>query len=287
MGVPVTGFSGDSRPQGYANLMRWANPSEAVFDRVKIFRKVGAVISGSSDPLAKLVYEGRDQAFVDFGRDFPEGSLKNGTVYHYAIFSLETNDTESTQVSTTATPSYTFQEDNVYWPTELRVIIENGLRSKGFNPEKFDVRETDSIDPHELGEKDMILIYPLNESETERNLGDISHEIADSTGALQTAIGGIFEEVIEMRAVSLNSIRRSNIYRALKAIIFEQWERLTAVGAISRQLTGGPVEDDWSGQIIAKEIYSRALTVSIQYDFLSFAPEEVINSVVFNYFPVN
>lgn len=280
---PVDVLEVVSKPQGNAIIARWANPRDAGFVGVKLYRKEGSAISGQSDPDAVLIYNGNGEQVIDWGFDQKYGVLKNSVEYHYSIWAYDATPTYSTPVSANTSPAYSVTADNVYLPTELKVIIKNGLPNKGIND--FEIREADSVDPAELGEKPVILIHPMDDNETQRNIGDESHseQDPDDENYYITYIGGLYEWTFIIRPVSLVQPFANTLYLKIKEILYEQWDRMTALGCVSRSIAGMGHDDDLSGSIIAKEIYSRPIRVTIGYDFLVGVKDPKVASVTANY----
>jgi len=280
---PVETLSVQSRPQGNAIVVRWVNPTDSTFVGVKLYRKRGGAISGQSDPDAVLIYDGDGTYMIDWGRDYKDGVLQNSVEYYYSIWAYDATPTYSTVVSATTKPEYSVRSDNIYIPTELYVILKSGLVNKGWD--QFEIREANSIDPHELGEKVIVLIHPMDDPETQRNIGDESHSEVDpdDPDSFVTYIGGLYELSLIIRPISLVQPEANRMYISVKEILYEHWERLTAVGCISRQIVGMGHDDDLSGSIIAKPIFSRPLRITVGYDFLMTVKDQKIASVTTNY----
>jgi len=282
---PVSSLTVQSRPQGNAMVARWVNPTDSDFAGVKIYRKTGSAPTSMSDPDAVLVYDGNRDYMIDWGRDYKSGVLENSVEYFYSAWAYSTDATPvySTVVSTSGEPEYSVVSDNIYLPTELRVIIEQGLINKGW--EEFEVREANSVDPQELGEKIIVLIHPMDDPETQRNIGDESHSEPDpdDPDSYVTYIGGIYEWSFIIRPVSLIQPECNRLYLAIKEILYEHWERLTAIGCISRQIAGMGHDDDLSGAIISKPVFSRPIRVTIGYDFLMSVKDPKVSGVTINY----
>jgi len=292
---PVLYLGAMSRPQGNAVVLRWVNPDDEDFAGVKVYRKVESDLTGMTDAAAVLIYNGAGNYCFDWGRDLPDGSLENATQYFYGIWAYNTAGTPVYSVVTKANvkPEYSIVSDNIYLPTELAKILDDGIwnkieKSKYPNPQfiefDFEVRVADNTDPHELEKHTLVLVQVMNDNETQRNLGDESHDEVDPAdpNSFLTYIGGIYEWQFIIRPVSLNADTANRLYQWVKEILYEQWERLTAIGCISRLIAGLGHDDDLSGAVIAKPIYSRPIQLTVGYDFLIAEKDPKVAAVTVN-----
>jgi len=87
------GYIIDTTPPGYPNnfiatpgnkqiTLKWDNPTDPDFNKVKLLRKEGGYPSSHNDPLAKTIYQGKEEQYTDTGLD-------NSKTYYYAIYAFD------------------------------------------------------------------------------------------------------------------------------------------------------------------------------------------------------
>jgi hypothetical protein len=86
----------------------WINPSDSDFVGVKIYRKIGSALTGYTDPLASVVYQGNASSFADVY------NFERGQTYYYSIYSYDAKP----NYSSARTTSVRFEFNGIILETE-------------------------------------------------------------------------------------------------------------------------------------------------------------------------